>query len=494
MFVFYLMASYDPPTENLPIFDNSVFIHTDIIDDAYLRTHYLRYPTAQGTENFGDIVVNGTGQFDDDVNVIGLTSLYDTLTLEDDSAPATNHATINASSSTNLNQVVLCLNPTGGGFNFLTRTGDSILYFNKNQTPPYGLTIAPWSAVNCGIRLTDSTAMISAGGTGIDGTTNMVFNGSTIAITSPSTTMSGNLSLTNTSAPSRQITASYFNVNDISANLTGTQIYQNTATCFFDNNYTLSGSFTFAVNDGAGAQTIPLTISSTSISSSKSILLTTNGTYIRFPDGSQQTTAYPGPTASSTYTTIFTSSTSIPLASGCKGISVRLVGPGGNAGSPADQNGGNWCAGGTGGGGSTVWSQGIIPLIGGNTLTLTVGSTVELLIGGTSIARADKGGNGGNATNTTGGTAGIGATTWSANTNYGDWSTKPGGNGVVGGTALNYQTPSYPSTAGTPLGVPYSDTNYGCGQRWNGPGLSINAYQGPPITLASGACYITYYF
>lgn len=65
------MAVYDPPTENLPIFDNSVFLHTEAIDLPYLNKHYLRYPTAQGTENFGDIVVNGNGEFHDDVNVDG---------------------------------------------------------------------------------------------------------------------------------------------------------------------------------------------------------------------------------------------------------------------------------------------------------------------------------------------------------------------------------------------------------------------------------------
>jgi hypothetical protein len=58
------MALYPPPSKDLGIFDNSVFIHDDTgsssgITPAYLDEHYLKYPNAQGTENLQTTNVNG---------------------------------------------------------------------------------------------------------------------------------------------------------------------------------------------------------------------------------------------------------------------------------------------------------------------------------------------------------------------------------------------------------------------------------------------------
>jgi hypothetical protein len=58
------MADYNPPIENLPIFDPSVFNTGDqYITQNDADKRYLRYPNAQGTENFGQINVNGTATF-----------------------------------------------------------------------------------------------------------------------------------------------------------------------------------------------------------------------------------------------------------------------------------------------------------------------------------------------------------------------------------------------------------------------------------------------
>lgn len=55
------MTDYSPPTETLPIFDSSVFSAQDsTITQADADKRYLRYPTAQGTENFTDLTVSGT--------------------------------------------------------------------------------------------------------------------------------------------------------------------------------------------------------------------------------------------------------------------------------------------------------------------------------------------------------------------------------------------------------------------------------------------------
>lgn len=58
------MADYNPPTENLPIFDASVFTTADnYITQADADKRYLRFPNAQGTENLAQINVNGASTF-----------------------------------------------------------------------------------------------------------------------------------------------------------------------------------------------------------------------------------------------------------------------------------------------------------------------------------------------------------------------------------------------------------------------------------------------
>jgi hypothetical protein len=62
------MAEYSPPTEDLPIFDKSVFVNEDdFITLGYANTHYVRFPNAQGTENLQTTNVNGVLTTNSDV-------------------------------------------------------------------------------------------------------------------------------------------------------------------------------------------------------------------------------------------------------------------------------------------------------------------------------------------------------------------------------------------------------------------------------------------
>ena len=83
------MATYNPPTEDLAIFDPSVFISSDIpITQAEGDKRYLRFPNAQGTENLaatnvnGVLTANGTSQFNNNVVIgsAGTSNLTPTLT------------------------------------------------------------------------------------------------------------------------------------------------------------------------------------------------------------------------------------------------------------------------------------------------------------------------------------------------------------------------------------------------------------------------------
>ena len=58
------MATYEPPIENLPIFDPSVFIIENVpLTYNEALGSFLAYPVAQGTEDLSIINVNGLATF-----------------------------------------------------------------------------------------------------------------------------------------------------------------------------------------------------------------------------------------------------------------------------------------------------------------------------------------------------------------------------------------------------------------------------------------------
>lgn len=490
------MAEYSPPIENLPIFDKLVFLSGDeYITQNQADKRYLRYPNAQGTENLQAINVGGTSNFNEEANFNDvLKSKLQLQVIDSTASGAITESVVLANVATG-NRIVYILNPNNNAYNKLTQPNDNLMVYGDVIDSVGALTIAPWSSTCNGLRMTQDTVMLGSGGTADNPTHRINTDTTQLLLTSSNLKVDGNITSINASAANRQVTASYYNVTDITANLTGTQIYQNVQTCFLDNNAATNGGFTFACNNSSGSQQTPFSVFATTVQSNKNFLINGLGNYLQFPDGTQQFTAAVTST-NKTYTTRYTTSTSITLPVGTVGISVRCIGCGGNAGAPDDGNGGSWGAGGSGGGGVTVFNQGTIPFIEGTVLQINITSTYTEITNttlGASVCRANCGGNGGNASASTGGTFGVGGSTWTVNSAYCDWSGKSGSNGTVGASNIGFDQPLYPTTAGTTPCVPFSDTQYGCGQRWNGPQGSLNSYQGAAIPKPSGVCYITYY-
>ena len=76
------MADYTPPTENLPIFDPTVFLTGDepLTYNTAVKK-FLKYPNAQGTENLQAINVNGVATFKNNVVVGSSSSSNNTPTI-----------------------------------------------------------------------------------------------------------------------------------------------------------------------------------------------------------------------------------------------------------------------------------------------------------------------------------------------------------------------------------------------------------------------------
>jgi len=104
------MATYNPPTENLAIFDASVFLTQDIpLTPAEADKRYLRFPNAQGTENMADTNINGvltansTSNFNGNSNFAlgttttlnGITNINGNSNFATGTTITTNQATIN---------------------------------------------------------------------------------------------------------------------------------------------------------------------------------------------------------------------------------------------------------------------------------------------------------------------------------------------------------------------------------------------------------------
>jgi len=91
------MALYPPPNEFLPIFDPSVFdvpINNQVIDEAYLAKNYLKFPLAQGTENFGEINVAGVSDFNSVIRANADLEVLNNITLDGATIGDVNNTTI----------------------------------------------------------------------------------------------------------------------------------------------------------------------------------------------------------------------------------------------------------------------------------------------------------------------------------------------------------------------------------------------------------------
>jgi hypothetical protein len=308
------------------------------------------------------------------------------------------------------------------------------------------------------------------------------------------------LTMNATIATDRQINTGYLSLIPITGGpiASGTTLYQNTNVAYLDNNVN-DGAFVMAFNNPVGVQIIANTFTWATSQFAVPILINNIGNYLQFPDGTQQTTAYTT-SSNKTYSVEYTSTQSITIPANCVGISVSLVGQGGQAGFNADTGvGTTWNSGGSGGGASMILSQTRIPITSG-TLSLTISNTSGnpnfLTYNAIEICRAYNGYNGGNATVGGGGVAGIAQTQGLGNTSVSTWFLVSGSVGTVGNANITFQNcAGVPTTAGKPNNIlttgTGNDTVRGCGQRYFAIGATN---QCPTSTPFQTSCLtVTYY-
>jgi len=217
------MSSYQPPQENLPIFDAGVFLNeSGVLTVDYLATLFVRYPIAQsGLLTLSSTLTEGTAAFNSPItlndppalganNALVPTTAWvntaiaggggsllplnntwtgtNTFTLGTNMNITAAGNPIQALSMTDLTSsdyMYFLPNSTSGAYNAIVQPGDSEIVVGGSAISTQSLTLTSWSATKTGVRITPTSALIGAGGGsgGYDPTSSLLCQGSTATLT-----------------------------------------------------------------------------------------------------------------------------------------------------------------------------------------------------------------------------------------------------------------------------------------------------------------------
>ena len=557
------MADYDPPIENLPIFDSLVFKTGDeFITQRQGDKRYLRYPNAQGTENLQTVNISGTlnasgiSNFTNNINASGISNFTndlnssDVLNIYDATLPEQNKVCLNLESQgVPLSRLRFSLNPTAGFLNPTVRTGDIAMCYGTSDPNLTAIAIAPVCQTSCGLRMSREGIGLGSGGTGVEPLNRIIITPTIFSLVANGTQKQIDVShpiiMNSTTGLNRQLTTSYVNLTDITLNTPTVRMYGSGTNIAMDNNiimsnassanrnisatfynYTLQsdnstiaasfmtnggvlfcdnnfngGQFGFTVNDSGGIQRSPLTMSANAFTIA-SVNPPTSSATIPANDNTTAlaTTAWTQALIVNgrTQTISITSTTTITVPTGVIGIGIRMIGKGGIPGLNAD-TGSNYSSGGTGGGASSITSNGMVPIVGGSVLYSIVDALgVSLRYLSTIFVSCSNGNNGGNASGTTGGTGAVAQTGGSGLAGYGSYSLSQGNAGVAGignqgfGSITGVPSIAATSTSSSSGIQGFIDGARGCGQRYRY--VAGNGYITSTTAPADAIIYLTYFY
>lgn len=243
------MVDYNPPTENLPIFDKLVFSQADAsITQSQADKRYLRYPNAQGTENLSTTNINGV---------------------------------LTAKSTSNFNDILTMTNTDSSKREIRTsylKLLDSGNDINKN-------TIIVHNGTN-----TDIICVVFFGAINFRVFNNLGQQSVPVIIDATNTLISNNLRATSTSefkrvislnditdANNRKIISTFFEFYDAgSLPLSTIGTIYNQSGAMYIQNYFNGGSISLVCDDAGGNQFSPLQVTGTSVLLNKNTTIAAN--------------------------------------------------------------------------------------------------------------------------------------------------------------------------------------------------------------------------
>jgi len=458
------MATYPPPSFQSTIFDTNAFTHTLAnggLSQAEADLLYYKYPLGQAFETLNQIDVTGLATFETQAIFEGTLTISNAL----QNTSLGNGFLPLATGQGDQNVVI----GVGSGANGLMGQGNTIVgYFSASDTKTSSCSSNSLFGARAGQHLTSgqgNTLIGTTTGNNItSGNANICLGNGAMA-GEPDGTYSNNIVIGN-------------GTQALGSNKTiiGTTT-QTSMNLVCSNNPTMSGYSQPASSDStqkiattAWVQSAIVGIGAGKVSSNK-----------------------------------YYGSQTITVPSGVYKCDIMVFGQGGRAGQ-TNQYGSYAVCGGSGGGGQVAMTCGL-PVLAGNTFTLTASTTsstgqtsFSLNFGGGTIALCSvyNGNDGSQGLSSGSGAAGAGQTSAiTTSSTYGLWKT---GNGSVG---INGSSQSYGGSSNVPAGI-ISGVGYSIGTTYNVANVSLgsgqlysdfadggNIYSGSTIVL--GGCQITWY-
>ena len=213
------MANYNPPLEDLPIFDSLVFLTGDeplTYNEASKK--FLKYPIAQGTENLQAITVSGTSTFNNSIIQTGNFNIAQTTTTNLANTLKTSNIisnwgtslanpTLQITDTITNNTIRFFPNLPANNYNSIVQANDRCIIGNDGSLVA---TIAGGTGINSGIRINSTSTTIGYGSLTATPTSAISCNATTV-IVRPSLTFPDNK--VQTSAFTGGAPGSYLNAN-----------------------------------------------------------------------------------------------------------------------------------------------------------------------------------------------------------------------------------------------------------------------------------------
>ncbi len=143
--------TYDPPIEDVPIFDASLFVVDNVgLTTAQADLRYLKFPNAQGTENLSAFTASGTATLNGPVNVNG-----NAITARDTAVAPTSTITLNPAPNS--------------AFVTLTNTTDTLSIFTSQATLSSDIQVQSTKKLNIATTTTNVDLNIGTGARTVSG-------------------------------------------------------------------------------------------------------------------------------------------------------------------------------------------------------------------------------------------------------------------------------------------------------------------------------------
>jgi len=165
------MSAYNPPTENVPIFDSSLFRQENTDGTLTINIadkRYLRFPIGQGAETIPSLAVQGQTQ---------------TATCVITNANgATSNGSLSITDTSTGKAILENPNTSSGSYNFAVPANGGSIITKGSAINSDTLTLTTWSSTYSGVNITPTSVSMGAGSASTNPTTEVECDGTNVIV------------------------------------------------------------------------------------------------------------------------------------------------------------------------------------------------------------------------------------------------------------------------------------------------------------------------